>query len=62
MEEKYEEVKNSVTLKGFRPGKIPKNIVVREVGEDYVLEEAIDIYLPEQIFEKLHHFPIPTFF
>ena len=41
-------------VKGFRPGKIPKNIVVREVGEDYVLEEAIDIYLPEQIFEILN--------
>ena len=44
----------SLKVKGFRPGKIPKNIVVREVGEDYVLEEAIDIYLPEQIFEILN--------
>ena len=41
-------------VKGFRPGKIPKNIVIREAGEDYVLEEAIDIYLPEQIFEILN--------
>ena len=44
----------SLKVKGFRPGKIPKNIVVREVGDDYVLEEAIDLYLPEQIFDILN--------
>ncbi len=57
LEEKKDEaiskISKSLKVKGFRPGKIPKNIVVREVGEDYVLEEAIDIYLPEQIFEIL---------
>ena len=58
LEEKKDEaiskISKSLKVKGFRPGKIPKNIVVREVGEDYVLEEAIDIYLPEQIFEILN--------
>ena len=57
LEEKKDEaiskISKSLKVKGFRPGKIPKNIVIREVGEDYVLEEAIDIYLPEQIFEIL---------
>ena len=59
LEEKKDEaiskISKSLKVKGFRPGKIPKNIVVREVGEDYVLEEAIDIYLPEQIFEILNN-------
>ena len=58
LEEKKDEaiskISKSLKVKGFRPGKIPKNIVVREVGEDYVLEEAIYIYLPEQIFEILN--------
>ena len=27
MEEKYEEIKGSVNLKGFRPGKVPKEIL-----------------------------------
>ena len=46
-------ISGSLKVKGFRPGKIPKNIVVREVGEDYILEEAVDLYLPEQIFDIL---------
>ncbi len=58
LEEKKDEaiskIGKSLKVKGFRPGKIPKNIVVREVGEDYVLEEAIDLYLPEQIFDILN--------
>jgi len=57
LEEKKDEaiskISKSLKVKGFRPGKIPKNIVVREVGEEYVLEEAIDLYLPGQIFEIL---------
>ena len=58
LEEKKDEaiskISKTLKVKGFRPGKIPKNIVIREAGEDYVLEEAIDIYLPEQIFEILN--------
>jgi trigger factor len=46
-------ISGSLKVKGFRPGKIPKNIVIREVGEDYILEEAVDLYLPEQIFDIL---------
>ena len=32
MDEKYEEVKNTVTLKGFRPGKVPKEILRKQFG------------------------------
>ena len=53
-DEAISKIGKSLKVKGFRPGKIPKNIVIREAGEDYVLEEAIDIYLPEQIFEILN--------
>ena len=53
-DEAISKISKSLKVKGFRPGKIPKNIVLREAGEDYVLEEAIDIYLPEQIFEILN--------
>ena len=30
MDEKYEEIKGSVNLKGFRPGKVPKEILKRQ--------------------------------
>ena len=46
-------ISKSLKVKGFRPGKIPSNIVIREVGEDYILEESVDLYLPEKIFEIL---------
>ena len=33
MDEKYEEVKNNVNLKGFRPGKVPREILKRQFGK-----------------------------
>ena len=33
MDEKYEEIKNTVNLKGFRPGKVPKEILKRQFGQ-----------------------------
>ena len=32
MDEKYEEIKGTVNLKGFRPGKVPKEILKRQFG------------------------------
>ena len=29
MEDKYEEIKKTVVLKGFRPGKVPKDVLKR---------------------------------
>ena len=33
MDEKYEEIKKTVNLKGFRPGKVPKEILKRQFGQ-----------------------------
>ncbi len=33
MDEKYEEIKGTVNLKGFRPGKVPKEILKRQFGK-----------------------------
>ncbi len=52
-DEAISKISKSLKVKGFRQGKIPKNIVIREVGEDYILEESMDLFLPEQIFEIL---------
>ena len=36
MNEKYEEVKKQVVLKGFRPGKVPKEILKKTIWKIYL--------------------------
>jgi len=46
MDEKYEEIKNTVNLKGFRPGKVPKEVLKRQFGKA-VFSEVLDKVLKE---------------
>jgi len=46
MEEKYEEIKKTVNLKGFRPGKVPKEILKRQFGQA-IFGEVLDKVLKE---------------
>ena len=46
MDEKYEEIKGTVNLKGFRPGKIPREILKRQFGKA-VFNEVLDKVLKE---------------
>ena len=46
MEEKYEEIKKTVNLKGFRPGKVPKEILKRQFGRA-IFGEVLDKVLKE---------------
>ena len=46
MDEKYEEIKNTVNLKGFRPGKVPREILKRQFGEA-VFNEVLDKVLKD---------------
>ena len=46
MDEKYDEIKSSVNLKGFRPGKVPKEILKRQFGKA-VFGEVLDKVLKE---------------
>ncbi|WP_440654319.1 trigger factor [Candidatus Pelagibacter sp. HIMB1506] len=46
MDEKYEEIKGSVNLKGFRPGKVPKEILKRQFGKA-VFGEVLDKVLKD---------------
>ena len=41
MDEKYEEIKNTVNLKGFRPGKVPKEVLKRQFGKA-IFNEVLD--------------------
>jgi len=46
MDEKYDEIKETVNLKGFRPGKVPREILKRQFGQA-VFSEVLDKVLKE---------------
>ena len=53
-DEAIKKIGKQIKVDGFRTGKIPANIVKREVGEDYINEEAIEIFLPQTLFSILN--------
>jgi trigger factor len=52
MDEKYEEVKGTVNLKGFRPGKVPKEILKRQFGKA-IFSEVLDKVLKDSTTKAL---------
>jgi len=52
MDKKYEEIKNTVNLKGFRPGKVPKEILKRQFGQA-VFSEVLDKVLKDTSVKAL---------
>jgi len=52
MEEKYEEIKGTVSLKGFRPGKVPKEILKRQFGKA-IFNEVLDKVLKDTSVKAL---------
>ena len=52
MDEKYEEIKGTINLKGFRPGKVPKEVLKRQFGKA-VFGEVLDKVLKETTTKAL---------
>ncbi len=52
MDEKYEEIKGTVNLKGFRPGKVPKEILKRQFGKA-IFGEVLDKVLKDTTTKAL---------
>ena len=52
MDEKYEEIKDTINLKGFRPGKVPKEILKRQFGKA-IFGEVLDKVLKETTTKAL---------
>jgi len=46
MDEKYDEIKKTVNLKGFRPGKVPKEVLKRQFGKA-IFGEVLDKVLKD---------------
>ncbi len=52
MDEKYEEIKDTVNLKGFRPGKVPREILKRQFGKA-IFSEVLDKVLKDTTTKAL---------
>ena len=52
MDQRYEEIKGTVNLKGFRPGKVPKEILKRQFGKA-VFSEVLDKVLKDSTTKAL---------
>ena len=52
MDDKYEEIKKTVILKGFRPGKVPKEVLKRQFGKA-IYSEVLDKVLKETSLKAL---------
>jgi trigger factor len=52
MDVKYEEIKGTVTLKGFRPGKVPKEVLKRQFGQA-VFSEVLDKVIKDSSVKAL---------
>ena len=52
MDVKYEEIKNTVNLKGFRPGKVPREILKRQFGQA-IFSEVLDKVIKETSVKAL---------
>jgi len=46
MEDKYDEIKKTVVLKGFRPGKVPKELLKKQFGKE-IFGEVLDKILKD---------------
>jgi len=52
MDEKYEEIKTTVSLKGFRPGKVPKEVLKRQFGKA-IFGEVLDKVIKDSSVKAL---------
>ena len=52
MDKKYEEIKGTVSIKGFRPGKVPKEVLKRQFGKA-IFSEVLDKVLKDSSIKAL---------
>ena len=61
LDARYEEIKKDVVLKGFRPGKVPKDVLKRQFGKA-VYGEVLEKILKETSTKAVSytHLTLPT--
>jgi len=50
-------IAKKVKIPGFRPGKAPYNVIVRQVGEGAVVEDAMDILIEDIYRGRCNGYP-----
>jgi len=53
MEEAYRRLAPRVQIRGFRPGKAPRPLIEKQLGRHRLLDEALDILLPDVYREAI---------
>ena len=53
MEKAYRKLAPRVQIRGFRPGKAPRPLIEKQLGHHRLLDEAMDILLPEVYAQAL---------
>ena len=53
----YQKIKGRFSVPGFRKGKVPKHIIVKQYGEGILYEEAINTVFPEHYYAILDKEP-----
>ena len=61
IDEKYEEIKKKVVLKGFRPGKVPKEIL-KKISELGISQSIVSAQEHSLLQESVAHYQITNFF
>ena len=51
MEKGAESLSKEIKIEGFRPGKVPFNVLKQKVGELAIMEEAVKISLNKNIYK-----------
>jgi trigger factor len=53
MQQSYEKNKNNFIVKGFRKGKAPRNLIIRQYGENVLYDDAINIACTDAYYKAI---------
>ncbi len=53
LEKAYQKAAPRITVPGFRKGKAPRMLVEKQIGREYLKQEALDLVVPEAYFDAV---------
>jgi trigger factor len=61
MDDAFRRLSGRVDVPGFRRGKAPRSMVERMIGRDRIVEEALDLLLPQVVSEAIEQEKVEPF-